>query len=137
MGGQAELVGYGVHPEPLRAGATVDLTTLWRLHRAPWGRLMVWTHFRADGGPDRPGTRFGDDYPLVGFLPELGVTPQHVSIRRRIGVPADATAGPYRVVAGLWSPGSGWRLHRWWRGLVPTLDTTLALGRVDVVRPSP
>jgi 4-amino-4-deoxy-L-arabinose transferase-like glycosyltransferase len=137
MGGQAELVGYGVLPEPLRAGEPVDLTTHWRLHRAPWGRLMVWTHFRADGGADHQGTRFGDDYPLVGFLPELGVSPQHVSIRRRIGVPADAAAGPYRVVAGLWSPGSGWRLHRWWRGVVPTLDTTLALGRVDVVRPSP
>jgi hypothetical protein len=26
-------------------------------------------------------------------------------------------------------------LHRWWRGLAPTLETTLALSRVEVVRP--
>ena len=98
---------------------------------------MVWMHLRADNRADNQRTRFGDDYPLTGFLPELGVAPQHVSIRRRIMVPADATAGRYRLDAGLWSPGSGWRLHRWWRGIVPTLDTTLELGRVEVVRPAP
>jgi hypothetical protein len=36
MGGQAELMGYDVRPEPLRVGETVKLTTHWRLHRAPW-----------------------------------------------------------------------------------------------------
>ncbi len=137
MGGQAELVGYDVRPEPLRAGETLELTTHWRLHRAPWGRLMGWVHLRADSRPDNQGTRFGDDYPLAGFLPELGVAPQHMSIQRRIPVPREATAGRYRLVAGLWSPGSGWRLHRWWRGVLPTLDTTLELGRVELVRPAP
>jgi 4-amino-4-deoxy-L-arabinose transferase-like glycosyltransferase len=137
MGGQAELMGYDVLPQPLRAGETAELTTHWRLHRAPWGPLMVWVHLRADNRSDNQGTRFGDDYLLIGFLPELGVAPQHVSIQRRIMVPADATAGRYRLVAGLWSPGSGWRLHRWWRGILPTLATTLELGRVEVVRPAP
>jgi hypothetical protein len=136
MGGQAELVGYGVRPELLKAGEAVEITTSWRLFRAPWGRLMVWTHFRADERAENQGTRFGDDYPLTGFLPELGVTPQHVSIPRTIAVPGDATAGRYRIVAGLWNPGTGWRLRRWWRGVLPTLDTTLELGRVDVVRPA-
>jgi F5/8 type C domain len=134
MGGQAELVGYEVRPEPLEAGTTVEVTTHWRLHRAPWGRLMVWIHFRADGRTENHGTRFGDDYPLTGFLPELGVRPQHLSIHRQLTVPPDATAGPYRVVAGLWNPGTGWRLRRWWRGVLPTLDTTLSLGRVEVIR---
>jgi hypothetical protein len=137
MGGQAELVGYDVRPEPLRAGETVELTTHWRLYRAPWARLMVWVHLRADSRPDNQGTRFGDDYPLAGFMPELGVAPQHMSIQRRIPVPANATAGRYRLVAGLWNPGSGWRLHRWWRGILPTFDTTLKLGRVEVTRPGP
>jgi len=137
VGGLAELVGYDVFPQPLRAGETIELATHWRLYRRPWGRVMVWTHLRADNRPDNQGTRFGDDYPLTGFLPELGLTPQHVSVRRRITVPADATAGRYRLVAGLWSPESGWRLHRWWRGILPTLDTTLELGRVEVVRPAP
>ena len=137
MGGQAELVGYDVRPEPLRAGEPLELTTHWRLHRAPWGRLMGWVHLRAASRPDNQGTRFGDDFPLAGFLPELGVAPQHMSIQRRIPVPRDATAGRYRLVAGLWSPGSGWRLHRWWRGVLPTLDTTLELGRVELVRPAP
>jgi 4-amino-4-deoxy-L-arabinose transferase-like glycosyltransferase len=135
MGGQVELLGYDVAPQPLRAGDPVELTTHWRLHRAPWGRLMAWAHFRAEGSAGR-GSRFGDDYPLVGFLPELGA-PQHLSMRRRILVPADAAAGRYRLVAGVWNPTSGWRLHRWWRGLVPTWTTTLPLGRVEVRRIPP
>jgi F5/8 type C domain len=132
MGGVAELVGYNLRPQTLRAGEMVELTTHWRLHRAPPGNLMIWVHFRADNH----GTRFGDDYPLPSFLPELGPAPQHVSVRRRITVPVEATPGKYRLVAGLWSPGSGRRLHRWWRGILPTFDTTLGLGRVEVVRPT-
>jgi hypothetical protein len=135
MGGQAELVGYGVRPEPLAAGETAEVTTHWRLYRAPWSRLMVWMHFRADERAENQGTRFGDDYPLTGFLSELGITPQHVSIQRQMTIPGDATAGRYRIVAGLWSPATGWRLRRWWRGVLPTLDTTLELGRVEVRRP--
>ena len=135
LGGHTELVGYSITPQPFRAGQTVEITTHWRLYRAPRERLMVWVHLRADNRPDNQGTRFGDDYPLVGFLPELGVAPQHVMIRRRITVPADATPGRYRLVAGLWSPRSGGRLHVWWHGIVPTRDTTLELGRVEVVRP--
>jgi F5/8 type C domain len=136
MGGLAELVGYDIGPQPLRAGEAVELTTRWRLHRAPDG-LMAWVHLRAEHRPDGQGTWFGDDFPLTGFLPELEVAPQHVSIRRRLLVPADATAGRYRLVAGIWSPASGWRLHRWWRGLLPTLDTSLSLGRVEVVSSTP
>jgi hypothetical protein len=133
MGGVAEIVGYDVTPEPLRAGETVDLTTLWRLHEAPSRPLMVWVHLRADN----QAIRFGDDYPLPGFLPDLGPDPQHVSVRRRLPVPADAVPGRYRLVAGVWNPASGGRLHRWWRGLVPTLETTLELSRGEVVRPPP
>ena len=136
LGGQAELLGYEITPQPLRAGEPAELTTHWRLHRAPWGRLMAWVHLRAEDRAEGQGTRFGDDYPLAGFLPELGA-PQHLAVRRRIVVPADATAGRYRLVGGLWNPASGWRLHRWWRGILPTLTTTLALGRVEVVRPAP
>jgi hypothetical protein len=135
IGGQAELVGYDVRPEPLHAGDTVEVTTHWRLYRAPWVRSMVWMHFRADERSENQRSRFGDDYPLTGFLPELGVRPQHLSIQRRLTVPKDVTAGRYRVVAGLWNPGTGWRLRRWWHGILPTLDTTLELGRVDVIRP--
>ena len=136
LGGQAELMGYEITPQPLRAGEPAELTTHWRLHRAPWGRLMAWVHLRAEDRAEGQGTRFGDDYPLAGFLPELGA-PQHLAVRRHIVVPADATAGRYRLVGGLWNPTSGWRLHRWWRGILPTLTTTLALGRVEVVRPAP
>ena len=132
MGGVAELVGYDLRPQTLRAGEKAEITTHWRLHRASSGSLMIWVQFRA---PDK-GARFGDDYPLPRFLPELGPAPQHVSVRRRIMVPADATPGRYRLVAGLWNPDSGWRLHRWWRGILPTLDTTLGLGRVEIVSPA-
>ena len=134
IGGQAELVGYDVRPEPLHAGDTVEVTPTGALP-APWVRSMVWMHFRADERSENQRSRFGDDYPLAGFLPELGVRPQHLSIQRRLTVPKDVTAGRYRVVAGLWNPGTGWRLRRWWHGILPTLDTTLELGRVDVIRP--
>jgi hypothetical protein len=87
---------------------------------------MVWVHW-ADSRPDNQGTRFGDDYPLAGFLPELGVAPQHMSILRRIPVPANATAGRYRLVAAL-EPWIRLALHRWWRG-IPTSTTTRARPR--------
>jgi hypothetical protein len=60
-----------------------------------------------------------------------------VSVRRQVAVPAEATPGRYRLVAGVWNPASGRRLHRWWRGLVPTRETALELGRVEVVRRAP
>jgi hypothetical protein len=94
-------------------------------------------HLRADDRADNQDTRFGDDYPLPGLLPDLGPGPQQVSVRRRLAVPAGAVPGRYRLVAGVWNPASGWRLHRWWRGLVPTRETALELGRVEVVRPAP
>ena len=136
MGGVVELLGYSVTPRPLRAGETVELTTHWRLHKASTRRLMVWVHLRAD---DRTATdtRFGDDYPLPGLLPDLGPGPQQVSVRRQVLVPADAAPGRYRLVAGVWNPASGRRLHRWWRGLVPTRETALELGRVEIVRAAP
>jgi hypothetical protein len=137
MGRVVELVGYDVAPKPLRAGETVDLTTHWRLRAASSRDQMVWMHLRADDRPDNEGTRFGDDFPLPGHLPDLGPDPQHVTIHRRLSVPADAMPGRYRLIAGVWNPASGRRLHRWWRGLVPTRETTLELGRVDVVRPAP
>jgi hypothetical protein len=137
MGGVVELVGYDVTPQPLRIGETVELTTHWRLLAASSPHLMVWVHLRADDRSENQGTRFGDDFPLPGLLPELGPGPQHVRVRRRLAVPADAAPGRYRLVTGVWSPTSGWRLHRWWRGLIPTLETTLELGRVEIARPAP
>jgi 4-amino-4-deoxy-L-arabinose transferase-like glycosyltransferase len=137
MGGVAELVGYDLTPQPLRAGETVELTSHWRLHGVASPGLMVWVHLRADERPDNRGTRFGDDYPMPGFLAELGPAPQHVSVRRSLPVPVDAAPGRYRLVAGVWHPASGGRLHRWWRGLVPTLETTLELGRVEVIGATP
>ena len=109
----------------------------WRLHGELAPNLMVWVHFRAQDQSDNEGARFGDDFPLPGFLAGLGPAPQDVMVRRRIVVPADQAPGRYRLVAGVWNPRSGWRLHRWWRGLVPTLDRSLALGRVEVVRGAP
>jgi hypothetical protein len=52
-----------------------------------------------------------------------------------MSVPPHIAPGRYRVVAGVWNPAAEWRLHRWWRRLVPTLDTTLPLGIVEVVGP--
>ena len=133
MGRVAELLGYDIEPLPLRTGEPVEIAMHWRLRGTPASSLMVWVHFRAEGRSDEDA-RFGDDYPLASFLPELGPAPQHVMVRRRMTVPAELAPGRYRLVAGVWNPGSGWRLHRWWRGLVPTLERTLPLGRVEVVR---
>ena len=48
-----------------------------------------------------------------------------MSVRQRIAIPAGTPPGRYRMVAGLWDPGPAARLHVWWRGLVPTLETAL------------
>jgi len=66
---------------------------------------------------------------------ELVNGPQHVSVRRRIVVPRDATPGQYRLVTGVWDPTSELRLHIWWRGLLPTFANALTLGTVEVVGP--
>jgi hypothetical protein len=137
MGRVAELLGYEITPQPLRAGETAELTTHWRLLGDVSPEQTVWVHFRAEGRADAPDTRFGDDYRLPGLLPEIGPAPQHVSVRRHLLVPAGAEPGRYRLVAGVWNPESGRRLHRWVRGLVPTLETTLPLGRLELVRPAP
>jgi hypothetical protein len=137
LGGVVELLGYDVAPRPLRIGETVELTTRWRLHSASTRGLMVWVHLRADDRTETRDTRFGDDYPLPWLLSHLGPGPQEVSVRRQVAVPAEATPGRYRLVAGVWNPASGRRLHRWWRGLVPTRETALELGRVEVVRRAP
>jgi hypothetical protein len=137
MGRVAELLGYEITPQPLRAGETAELTTHWRLLGDVSPEQTVWVHFRAEGRADAPDTRFGDDYRLPGLLPEIGPAPQHVSVRRPLLVPAGAEPGRYRLVAGVWNPESGRRLHRWLRGLVPTLETTLPLGRLELVRPAP
>jgi 4-amino-4-deoxy-L-arabinose transferase-like glycosyltransferase len=137
LGGVVELQGYGIEPQPLRAGEAVDLTTHWRVLSDTASPLMVWVHFRAVGQPEGPETHFADDFPLPGLLSELGSGPQHVSVRRRLSVPPNLAPGRYRVLIGVWNPGSGWRLHRWWRGLVPTFETTLGLSRVEIVRRGP
>jgi hypothetical protein len=137
MGRIVELHGYDVAPQPLRAGEVVEITSHWRvLGRVP-PNLMVWMHLRAEGRPDGPDTRFGDDFALPGLLSDVGPRPQHVTVRRRLLVPAGLVPGRYRLVMGVWDPGSGRRVHRWWRGVVPTLETTVPLGRVEVVRPTP
>ena len=66
-------MGYDVMPQPLRAGEPAEITTHWRLHRASLGAPDgLGTPPAPSTGPTAQGTRFGDDYPLVGFLPELG-----------------------------------------------------------------
>jgi 4-amino-4-deoxy-L-arabinose transferase-like glycosyltransferase len=131
LGRVAELVGYDLGPGPAPPGGTIELTTHWRLLARSPRPLMVWVHFR----PAEQVTRFGDDYPLPVPLAGPDGLPQHVSVHRRVPVPADAAPGHYRIVAGVWDPTSGRRLHRWWRGLVPTFQEALRLGSVEVVRP--
>ena len=137
VGGVAELLGYDLSPQPLRTGHTVEITSHWRLYGSASPNLMAWVQFRAGDGPPNGVTRFGEDYPLPAFLPGLGPASQHGSVLLRIRVPVDAQPGEYRLVAGVWNPVSGWHLHRWWRGLVPTRQTTIPLGRVQILRAEP
>jgi hypothetical protein len=133
FGRLVELTGYDVVPARVRPGEPIDLTYHWRLLASPPTPLSVYVHFRGDQGQR---TRFGDDHPLPAPIPGLGAGPQHVSERRRILVPAEAEPGRYRLVAGVWSPASEARLRRWWRGIVPTLDTTIEIGTIEVLPPS-
>ena len=43
------------------------------------------------------------------------------------------SGGRYRLVAGVWNPATGGRLRRRWGGLVPTFDTAVELGTLEVL----
>jgi hypothetical protein len=127
MGRTVELVGMDVDPIQPRPGDTLQVAYHWRLLGPVPEQLTVYVHFRGQGGR----TRFEDDHPLPGPIPGLPA-PQDVVERRRVTVPQDAEPGRYRLVAGVWDPATGGRLRRWWRGLVPTLETAVELGTVDI-----
>ena len=128
LGGVVELSGLTVRPARARPGEALEVTYYWRLLRPPSEPLAAYLHFRGDGARNR----FGDDHALpepIAGLPR----PQVVVERRRIVVPADVEPGRYRLVAGVWNPATGGRLRRWWGGLVPTLDTAVELGTLEVL----
>jgi hypothetical protein len=131
MGRAVELVGFDIGPVPSRPGDTLQIAYHWRLLAPVPDSLSVYVHFRGEGGR----TRFVDDHPLPAPIPGLPA-PQAILERRRVSVPRDAEPGRYRLVAGVWDPATGGRLRRWWRGLVPTLETTVELGTVEI-RPRP
>jgi hypothetical protein len=95
LGGQAELLGYEITPQPLRAGEPAELTTHWRLHRAPWGRLMAWVHLRAEDRRKAGGALTTTPANRLSARTGARLWPSGVV------VPADAAAGRYRLVAGL------------------------------------
>ena len=127
MGRVVELVGWDLGSETLRAGDTIELGYHWRFHGQTREPLSAYVHFRIGGGR----TRFEDDHPLPAPVPGFPI-PQSVLERRWVTIPADAEPGRYRLVAGVWNPQTGGRLRRWWRGLVPTLETTVELGTVEI-----
>ncbi len=92
-------------PQPLRAGEPAELTTHWRLHRAPWGRLMVWVHLRAEDRPGRPGhpiRRRLSRWPASCPSSASPAAPEHPAADHgaRATPPLDGT---------VWSPASGAR----------------------------
>ena len=130
LGRVVELTGYDVAPTPARLGQMFEVTLHWRLLAQAEKSLMVYVHLRGDQGQR---ARVGDDHPLPPRAPGLGDGPQSVSERRQLMIPAGTEPGRYRLVAGVWDPASGRRLRHWWHGLVPTLETTIELGTVDIV----
>jgi hypothetical protein len=131
FGRVVELTGYDVSPAAVPPGRTLEVTYRWRLLAEPRRSLVAYVHIRREGGP---GPRLGDDHSLPPPIRGLAV-PQTVVERRVVQIPPDAPPGRYRVLLGVWSPESGDRLHRWWRGWLPTPGETVELGAFEVLPP--
>jgi 4-amino-4-deoxy-L-arabinose transferase-like glycosyltransferase len=131
FGGEVALRGFDLTPARAHPGETLELVYHWRLPATPRS-LAAYTHFvQRDGAHGR----FGDDYGLPEPIRSLGGDAQAVRLFRRVRVPAGTPPGSYRVVAGVWDPASGRRLHRWWRGILPVPGRTVEVGTVDILPP--
>lgn len=107
-------------------GANLQVELTWRARARPTGAYTAFVHFR--DGDDR--TRFqGDRIPGAGSVPTNRWAPRDTIVDAiDIAVPPEVPLGAYRVVVGLYDPGTGQRV----RIEEPTEGNELSIGTVRV-----
>jgi dolichyl-phosphate-mannose-protein mannosyltransferase len=132
FGGGVALLGFDLNPTRVQPGGALEVAYHWRLP-ATSRALAAYIHFVPQQGARG---RFADDYGLPEPIRSLGEQTQAIRLGRQVRVPAGTPPGTYRVVAGVWNPATGHRLHRWWHGVVPGPTRTVDLGTVEILPPS-
>lgn len=109
VGEVATLLGANVTPEQLVAGGWLEVTLIWRPEAETRTSYRVFVHLL---GPDGAVASQSDGEPAGWRRPTTGWLPgEIVADGHQLPLPAELGAGTYRLVAGLYEPQSGARLH--------------------------
>ncbi|NLG28814.1 MAG: glycosyltransferase family 39 protein [Chloroflexi bacterium] len=129
LGERVRLIGYDLKPGPYAPGATVPLVLYWEVTQALGGDYTVLVHLLDDSGAI---VSQGDGPPLGGEYPtSLWAPGETLADARSLTLEGDLAAGRYRLVVGLYEPGSWVRLPvADAQGAVP--GDAVALGLLEV-----
>jgi hypothetical protein len=131
LGEGIEILGFDLGPDPVRAGAALDLILYWRSLAPVRTRYTVFVHVLDAQGrivaqvdaPPAQGAR-----PTTGWLPPEVITDRHV-----LQLPEALPAGSYVLTAGLYDPRTGARLAAS-GGDAPSTDS-VRLRTIDLAAP--
>ncbi len=109
LGGAIALLGYDVEPAEAQAGGAIQLTLYWQALQPVAGDYHVFTHL-----VDASGQIYGqkDGVPAQGARPTSGwVAGEIIVDAYEIPIRAEASAGAYHLLVGMYDPTSGERLN--------------------------
>lgn len=132
LGADIELVGYRLETPRLRAGESVAVTLFWRARNPVSARFKVFTHVMGtqwNAARNNPLWGQVDAEPMGGLAPTTTWLPgEIIADSYRIPLDADAPAGRYTLVVGLYGLLDGGRLP------VSGGGDAITLSDIDVVR---
>jgi hypothetical protein len=132
LGGVVTLLGVDLAPasalaRPISAPATLNVTLAWQAGREMETSYRVFLHLL---GSDGRLLIQSDGEPADWARPTTGWAPGEVVLDpRKLGIPADAPAGTYRLVVGLYHPDTGVRL------LDPDGRDAVTIGALTITEP--
>ncbi|HEC35257.1 MAG TPA: hypothetical protein ENI39_01840 [Anaerolineae bacterium] len=108
LGGEVELIGYDLEPEPVTPGGRVTLTLYWRALMEMETSYTVFVHLL---GPDGETAAQHDGVPAAGSYPTtLWVTGEVVTDPHVLVLPADLPPGTHTLEVGMYVVETGQRL---------------------------
>jgi hypothetical protein len=120
------LVGYDLTGP---ADGSLALTLYWQATGTTDRAYTVFVHLRDAAGVTRG---FGDSEPAGGRFPTTSWLPgEYLTDPHRVAIAADAPAGRYRLVIGLYDPATGRRLTTGQGAEWVELDAVVRLGRTE------
>ncbi|MBI5565453.1 MAG: glycosyltransferase family 39 protein [Chloroflexi bacterium] len=122
------LIGYDVRARQVKAGATVDVITYWRITSITSKELVLFTHVLS-GQPDRPVLAQQDtlDVPSWYWIPGDAFAQLH-----RFVIPPDTAPGEYALEVGAYTPQDNQRVIVFDDGGNPLSDHVL-IGSITVI----